>query len=981
MFNINKLTLITILNIFIIISTVDTTTLKEENSDFFKHYDYTQIFNIFQKLSQTCSHYIQIDTSQSRYNLNNNINKCGNNNCQNLIVFLTDFDSYTLDRPVFYISGLLHGDEILGPTSITEFSLYFCETYQNQKNSIFHNILKNKLIIMTPMTNAYGYYNLKREDIVYYSKNNTYNHVDPNRDFPYFIYKKNANMSCMKTLTARTINEIFNEYIIEGGITFHGGDSIIGYNWGNFLHFTKKNNKFYSTEAPDNLVFEKIGKIMLQVSKSDENIKNKIKDYKLGDMTSLVYAVEGGLEDWSYGGSWENKINEKIGINKFPIVDCTPETFEKYDMSWKNIYNLDINYDYKLRCVMYLIEAYDVKMPNENLYGKKYEKGNIIEIFDFQNVNNFYGLIPRNMRMMYSAIDLISASIFINVEKIIKNDNYFLIPFIFMGCLKLKKYSVYKIQINNITREILDIEYLKKFAKNKNNLLYEFTHNINCYYSNYDFYNLTIDINNNLKNINYLIFIEGEGPDQDWGKQTNPDPNVPPQTHVVRSKLNSNYSIFNGNYTLGSNYYFYSYPMILINNQLKIIDDIDTFLYQENDNDFYLILHNKPKYETKTNILLNKNLEKGKYLISETNFNVDLSIQIINYKIVKLFEKTENSQIQLKAKFSLNSNESYITEDINCGYEIKNENNLIIKCPDLIKKFISDKNITITGKYLRNNLPNSIFGLKIIINNSTLYNILGQISLKNKSKTKYCMDTFKGNKFFCASNFFKFFNFAKNIYNYTNSTSSLDIYYSVNITKLTNKLLNLEMIIKISDPIKYTNFIILFPFSNRIELIYINNTIKDYKYNFRVELNDQANGKIIGKTIYLIPINLNGNDDLKKIIYNISFIDNNIDLFLNKIKNIVNTIQYIPCSIMASNSYSDQKLIDAIQKVIFGFDLNEIDLKDNFKIKIFFILSVLALATALIILIITIIKTKINNKNKFIPLQNIEIPEITDNTI
>ena len=243
------------------------------------------------------------------------------------------------------------------------------------------------------------------------------------------------------------------------------------------------------------------------------------------------------------------------------------------------------------------------------------------------------------------------------------------------------------------------------------------------------------------------------------------------------------------------------------------------------------------------------------------------------------------------------------------------------------------------------------------------------------------MDTFKGNKFFCTSTFFKFFNFAKNIYNYTNSTSTLNIYYSVNITKLTTKLLNLEIIIKISDTIKYTNFIILFPYSNRIELIDINNTIKDYKYNFRVELNDQANGKIIGKTIYLIPINLNGNDDLKKIIYNISFIDNNIDLFLNKIKNIVNTIQYIPCSIMSSNSYSDQKLIDAIQKVIFGFDLNEIDLKDNYKIKIFFILSVLALATALIILIITTIKTKINNKNKFIPLQNIEIPEITDNTI
>ena len=65
----------------------------------YTHYNYDDIFRIFKELSISCSHYIKIDTSQTRYNLDS-INGCGkNNNCTNLIVFLTDFDSYTLDRP------------------------------------------------------------------------------------------------------------------------------------------------------------------------------------------------------------------------------------------------------------------------------------------------------------------------------------------------------------------------------------------------------------------------------------------------------------------------------------------------------------------------------------------------------------------------------------------------------------------------------------------------------------------------------------------------------------------------------------------------------------------------------------------------------------------------------------------------------------------------------------------------------------------
>ena len=58
---------------------------------------------IFQELSVSCCHYIRIDTSQNRYNLDS-VEGCGENKkCKHLIVFLMDFYSYTLDRPFYYI--------------------------------------------------------------------------------------------------------------------------------------------------------------------------------------------------------------------------------------------------------------------------------------------------------------------------------------------------------------------------------------------------------------------------------------------------------------------------------------------------------------------------------------------------------------------------------------------------------------------------------------------------------------------------------------------------------------------------------------------------------------------------------------------------------------------------------------------------------------------------------------------------------------
>ena len=35
----------------------------------------------------------------------------------------------------------------------------------------------------------------------------------------------------------------------------------------------------------------------------------KIKEYLLGDMTSIVYPVGGGLEDWAYAAGWDTKVD------------------------------------------------------------------------------------------------------------------------------------------------------------------------------------------------------------------------------------------------------------------------------------------------------------------------------------------------------------------------------------------------------------------------------------------------------------------------------------------------------------------------------------------------------------------------------------------------------------------------------------------------------------------------------------------------
>ena len=984
---------------FIIIFQILNTILSQEK---YKHYDYEQIMDIFIELSNTCSHYIKIDTSQTRYNLDSSFGCGKDKNCTNLIVFLTDFDSYTLDRPVYYISGILHGNEVIGPSSVTEFARYFCNTYNTKKNSLFHNILKNKLIILTPMTNAYGYYNGKREEKIFLEKEKKFEFADPNRDFPYYN-STNQIVNCMRTITGRTINELFNEFIIGGAITFHGGTSVLGYAWGNYLHAHYLNKQYKSTESPDHNAFDKIGTMMVKYSSSKDNLNNNIFDYILGDMTSTVYPLNGALEDWAYGG-WENKEFEKNGINLRPIKTCKPDSYSPYEMIWKNNNDLDkdlIDYDYKLRCLMYLAEASDKKRPDLKSYGiNNFNTKN--DIFDFYKTTNFFGHIPRNMRLMYTGIDLISASIFLDIEKIQKEKEKIIIPFIFMGCLSLKKYSIHRIPFEEINKSKLQREYLISNL-NENNTISEFNKEINCYFQNLTYYNLVIQNQKkdeklrNLKggknsdpihyferpggNYDYLgnvlgvklinntwvkvktkkgsiYIIKGEGPDESWKEQGNPDPNVSPQSHVVRSKTNNTYFIKNGNYSLKSNYYFYSYPVVVFDNgEIYVIDDVESFFYENDLNFLNLIVSTNDKnYRINSQIFCNRkklNKENKNYLSSETIFEININIDILAKKgnNLKKLKRHKKDLILLSQMLLNDENEIYHLKPLDCEFEI--DYSLFIKCKNILNEA--------TGRDIRQKLSNSILVFDLREKNNSIINFLGQVTIENDNKGKYYVDYYsknnpsENNKMICTSNYLYFLNNLEQSINDINSDD--EIYYSMDISKISTTKLKLSINIMQNHDNKYNYFLLFFPYYNKIEIFDINKKILEKE----IILDENANGKIIGKAVYIIPLE----DDLYEKANNLKFETNNILSLIASLNKIDKDKNYelIPCSIISYNSFRNEKSLNEFRKMNENFnDIFNSKKNEGFIYKHFFIISIIFCLLLIIILFIII---KAYKKSKY----------------
>ena len=78
----------------------------------------------------------------------------------NLIVELGNREKWNPETPQIYISCTLHGDERVGPTLCTELAVLMLDNYEKDKWITY--LMDKRRIIITPTTNAYGYFSGRR---------------------------------------------------------------------------------------------------------------------------------------------------------------------------------------------------------------------------------------------------------------------------------------------------------------------------------------------------------------------------------------------------------------------------------------------------------------------------------------------------------------------------------------------------------------------------------------------------------------------------------------------------------------------------------------------------------------------------------------------------------------------------------------------------------------------------------------------------
>jgi hypothetical protein len=98
----------------------------------------------------------------------------------------------------------------------------------------------------------------------------------------------------------------------------------------------------HNSESPDDAAQASIAGLMRDAAGALDG-----SSYPVGRMNPIVYPVDGGMEDWAYGGSWDTPN----------VKPCAPTSFGGYPRE-KTVYNSAV-----LRAFNILVEAADAKGP------------------------------------------------------------------------------------------------------------------------------------------------------------------------------------------------------------------------------------------------------------------------------------------------------------------------------------------------------------------------------------------------------------------------------------------------------------------------------------------------------------------------------------------------------------------------------------------------------------------------------------------
>ena len=356
----------------------------------YKYLTYEEIVDGLLALAKTHPKICKVYTAQERYGLPH-AGECGEEKCKQWVVAVGNIERHTRFTPEVFFSGALHGNERIGPNAVYHLVQYLVASYG--KVPFVTRMVDTRLTVAMPMPNAWGYHRSRRDELG----------MDPNRDFAF----DTSPTSCMQTIAARSVNEVWQAHLFQLGVTFHGGDNLIGYPWGDFSHCRRSDeSKARHREecdsgyvAADKVAMEALGKFMVEVSGSYRDTGN----YRLGEMNKVIYAVHGGMEDWAYGGSWHNAK-----------TTCSPTTYGGYRAD-RTTYS-----DSTLRALLFLVETADDKIPPSNTLGKvQGGEGETSAPFDFLSHGaggKLDGHIPRNLRLSLAVLD--GAEPYVNIQHV-----------------------------------------------------------------------------------------------------------------------------------------------------------------------------------------------------------------------------------------------------------------------------------------------------------------------------------------------------------------------------------------------------------------------------------------------------------------------------------------------------------------------------------------------------------------------------------
>lgn len=275
-------------------------------------------------------------------------------------------------------------------------------------------------------------------------------------------------------------------------------------------------------------------------------------------MSSVVYPVRGGMEDWAYSGSWEG----------YPIITqpCEPHTYNGYNPK-KTLYQK--YYKDALKSIMFLLEISHSKFPEQMSLGKKntecllnlkrnaFFNKKVVTKDCLDPIND--GYIPRLLRLSLALVDMMEP--YVNFEhKLINEENNtfnFYLKWAVGGSIDVSETLV-------VYDFVDDVEMIKeKVTKaRKNSELIEMFRFKSKKLSGMGVWNNGFKEKNHFKyhakftsEKKFLVFIVLARADSSWSVNDKPDPLVAPQSHIANLRNNDEYVAKNKLFKLQGNRY------------------------------------------------------------------------------------------------------------------------------------------------------------------------------------------------------------------------------------------------------------------------------------------------------------------------------------------------------------------------------------------------------------------------------------------